>query len=100
VSGSPELGAWLRQQREVRYWSRIEMARRMIKVAGGHVDTPPPCTDHLAHNIYRWEQGKVGPSERYRLYWCEATGITPDQFGIPTTLPGVSYVRAGSRLGR
>lgn len=84
VNGSPELGAWLRRQREDRYWSRVEMARRMIKVASGHDDTPPPCTDHLAHNIYRWEHGKAGPSERYRLYWCEATGITPDQFGTPS----------------
>jgi transcriptional regulator with XRE-family HTH domain len=100
VTGSPELGAWLRQQREDRYWSRIELARRMIKVASRHDDTPPPCTDHLAHNIYRWEHGKAGPSERYRLYWCEATGITPDQFGIPTTLPEVRTVCAGSRLGQ
>jgi hypothetical protein len=60
------------------------MARRMIKVASGHDDTPPPCTDHLAHNIYRWEHGKVGLSERYRLYWCEATGIMPGQFGTPS----------------
>ena len=60
------------------------MARRMSKVASRHDDTPPPRVDHLAHNIYRWEHGKVGPSERYRLYWCEATGITPDQFGTPS----------------
>jgi hypothetical protein len=57
------------------------MARRMIDVAKGHEDTPPPCIDHLVRNIYRWERGAVGPSERYRLYWCEATGIKPGQFG-------------------
>src|SRR2546421_7474060 len=57
VKGNPELGAWLRQQREARYWSRVEMARRMTKMTSGHDDTPLPCTDHLAHNIYRWEHG-------------------------------------------
>ena len=63
-------GSQVRQQREDRYWSRIEMARRMIKVASGHDDTPPPCTDHLAHNIYRWERGTVSPGERSCVTLC------------------------------
>ena len=41
VQGEMPLGAWLRQQREARGWSRREQARRLIRPAG----TPgtPPC---------------------------------------------------------
>jgi hypothetical protein len=80
---SRELGAWLRDQREKRLWTRTEMARQLIKAAQNHGDAITSEIDHVAHCIYRWERGVVGPSERYRLYYCAALGIAPDRFGVP-----------------
>jgi hypothetical protein len=82
-AGFGELGAWLRQQREDRFWSRSEMARQLIAAAHAHGDTSLPSVDNIAHNIYRWERGVVGPGERYRLYYCKALGISLVSFGVP-----------------
>lgn len=75
------LGVWLRKQREERLWSRTEMARRLVKAASANGDTSLPSAEHVAHNIYRWERGKVAPAERYRLYYCKALGILAQEFG-------------------
>jgi len=32
MTASPDLGPWLRQQREQRSWTRTDMARRLIEV--------------------------------------------------------------------
>ena len=40
-----------------------------------------PCIDNICHNIYRWERGTVGLTERYKLYYCVAFGISADEFG-------------------
>jgi transcriptional regulator with XRE-family HTH domain len=79
----PDLGPWLRQQREQRSWSRNEMARRLIRVAQVSGDTAMPAVSDVAANIYRWERGTVAPSDRYRLYYCHSLGIPPDRFGGP-----------------
>jgi len=50
------------------------MARRLIRVAQVHGDTAMPATEDVAANIYRWEHGKVQPSDRYRLYYCHTLG--------------------------
>lgn len=76
-----ELGAWLRQQREARGWPRPEMARQLIKAAQARGDTSVPGVDSMCHNIYRWERGADGLSDRYKLHYCHALGITPSQFG-------------------
>lgn len=81
MTSGQELGTWLRQQREARSWARSEMARQLIKAAIANGDTSMPCVDNLTHNIYRWERGVVGPSERYRLCYCRALGIQPADFG-------------------
>jgi len=78
---SKELGAWLRQQREARGWPRPEMARQLIKAAQARGDTSIPGPDSMCHNIYRWERGTDGLSDRYKLHYCHALGITPSQFG-------------------
>src|SRR3954451_11281468 len=78
-----ELGAWLRQQREDRGWTRSEMARQLIRAARATGDTSLPGVDNISHNIYRWERGVVGPAERYRHYYCGALGITFGEFGRP-----------------
>lgn len=62
-----ELGKWLRQQRETRFWSREEMARQLIKAAHAKNDMSVPSVESLAHNIYRWERGTIGATEHYKL---------------------------------
>jgi transcriptional regulator with XRE-family HTH domain len=83
MTAPPDLGGWLRQQREQRSWTRTEMARRLIKVAQVSGDTAMPAAEDVAANIYRWERGTVTPSDRYRLYYCHTLGIPPDRFGDP-----------------
>ena len=85
---SSELGAWLRQQREDRGWTRSELARQLIKVARAKGDTSVPSADNISHNIYRWERGAVTPAERYQLYYSSAFGIPFSQFGAPAP-PGM-----------
>jgi transcriptional regulator with XRE-family HTH domain len=87
MTASPDLGAWLRQQREQRSWSRNELARRLIRVALVSGDTAMPAAEDVAANIYRWERGTVTPSDRYRLYYCHAMGIPPERFGDPSWDP-------------
>jgi len=58
------------------------MARQLIKVAKARDDASMPCIDNLCHNIYRWERGTVGLTERYKLYYCVAFGISADEFGV------------------
>jgi hypothetical protein len=76
-----ELSAWLRQQREERGWARPEMARRLIRAGEAAGDKSVPGLDSMCHNLYRWERGADIPSERYRLYYSRALGISPRQFG-------------------
>jgi hypothetical protein len=83
-----ELGAWLRQQREARCWSRPEMARQLIRAAHAADDRSMTDVDNLCHNIYRWERGAVSPGERYRLYYCRALSISPAAFGAETAEAG------------
>lgn len=81
VSGGQRVGEWLRQQRQARAWSRAEMARQLIKAARASDDTSLPGIDSICHNIYRWERGTVGLTERYKLYYCTALSLSPDEFG-------------------
>lgn len=91
VPDGRRLGEWLRRQRQARAWSRAEMARQLIKAARASDDTSLPGVENICHNIYRWERGTVGLSERYRLYYCAAFGISPGEFGAePGELPSFS----------
>jgi hypothetical protein len=78
---STELGAWLREQRESRGWTRPEMARQLIKAGHAKGDHSMPGLDSMCHNIYRWERGADGVSDRYRLLYCQVFGIPPSNFG-------------------
>lgn len=80
------LGVWLRAQRQARGWNVPEMARRLRKAAAGSGDTLPKNATLDSH-IRRWERGKISPSERYKLHYCTAFGIHPDQYG-PIPRPG------------
>jgi hypothetical protein len=97
--GGPALGAWLRQQREDRFWTRAEMARQLITAARS-LGEAVPGEEHVAHNIYRWERGVVAPTERYRVYYCKALGIPRASFGMPARPPEAgSGAQAGAIWG-
>src|SRR5437762_8553609 len=81
VPGGRELGEWLRRQRQACAWSGAEMARQLIKAGRASGDTSLPGIDSICHNIYRWERGTVGITERYKLYYCVVLGISPSDFG-------------------
>ena len=78
--GDPELGAWLRRERERRGWNKHEMVRRLIEAAREDGDTNLPGSEGTRRNVYRWE-AEGGVSERYRFYYCRAFGIDVAQFG-------------------
>jgi hypothetical protein len=75
-----EMAAWLRQQRENRGWSKVELARRLIQAGHAVGDTAVPELSGMVHNIHRWER-EGGISERHKLHYCRALGIHPSQFG-------------------
>ena len=77
MTAADGFGAWLRRQREQRLWTRTELARRIIQSARDHGDTTMPGTGSLTHNLYRWERGANGISDRYRLYCCDVLGAQP-----------------------
>jgi transcriptional regulator with XRE-family HTH domain len=93
MTAPPELGGWLRQQREQRSWSRNELARRLIRVAQVSGDAAMPAAADVAASIYRWERGTASPSDRYRLYYCHVLGIPPDRFGDPRWDPAQDVPR-------
>jgi transcriptional regulator with XRE-family HTH domain len=76
-----ELGRWLRDQREARGWSRAEMARRLTRAGQAKGDKAIPGLDSMMHNMYRWERGTDGLTERYKLYYCQVLGIPLNRFG-------------------
>ena len=76
-----ELGRWLRELREARGWTRPEMARQLIRAGHARGDKSMPGLDSMCHNLYRWERGADGPSERYKLCYCQVFGIPASHFG-------------------
>jgi tetratricopeptide (TPR) repeat protein len=78
-----KLGAWLRQQREDRGWTKAEMARRLTNAARDAGDKAIPDHSGMLHNLHRWER-EGGVSERYTLYYCRTLSIHPSQFGPDT----------------
>ena len=75
------LTAWLREQRLARGWSVAEMGRQLQQAAKTAGDHTVPRTAILTSYVRRWEAGKIGLTERYRLHYCTAFGIPPAQFG-------------------
>src|SRR6185437_15427330 len=60
-------GQWLRQQRQAQGWSISQMRRKLREAAKAKGDTLPD-NECLAVMIHRWENGRSGISERYRLH--------------------------------
>lgn len=83
------LTAWLREQRLARGWSMAEMGRQLQQAARNTGDRTVPSTAILASYVRRWEAGRIGLTERYRLHYCTAFRIAPGQFGArqPATQP-------------
>jgi transcriptional regulator with XRE-family HTH domain len=86
VQGEMPLGAWLRQQREARGWSKREQARLLIQAGRDAGDTAMPSVEDMTRNIRRWEHGGNEPTERYKLYYCKALEIPATEYGV--TAPG------------
>ncbi len=76
-----ELSGWLRALRQACGWNVPEMARQLREAAKANGDRAVPGNNAVCSYIRRWERGQVAPSERYRLHYCKAFGISPDQFG-------------------
>jgi transcriptional regulator with XRE-family HTH domain len=94
-----EPGTWLRQQRQARSWAVREMARRLIQAGHTAGDMAMPSLDSMSTYVRRWEHGQYTLTERYKLHYCTALGISPGQFGLaPLDAALVSPVRAGPRL--
>jgi hypothetical protein len=83
---STELGSWLRRQREARGLTRPEMARRLIQAGLAKGDNMPGV-ESMCHNIYRWERGADGLSERYKLCYCQIFSIEASHFGSAQAAP-------------
>src|SRR5215472_4151285 len=79
-------GAWLRSQRRARGWDVPQMARRLAVAAGEDRGTLP---DHetLTGYIRRWEAGRAGMSERYRLLFAKALDADRQDLEIPASAP-------------
>ena len=80
-----DLGTWLRRQRQANGWAVPEMARQLRMAATASGDRLPG-NRALLTMIRRWESGGAGVSERYRLHFCRAFDIKPDEIG-QATLP-------------
>jgi transcriptional regulator with XRE-family HTH domain len=81
VTGEVLAGAWLRDQRQSRGWTKRETARRLVQAGRDAGDTALPGVDTLCRYVHRWERGENGLTERYRLYYCLAFGIPAAGFG-------------------
>jgi len=57
------------------------MGRQLHKAARNANDNTVISVSIIVSYVRRWERDKIAPTERYRLYYCAALGITPEQFG-------------------
>jgi hypothetical protein len=69
------------------------MARRLRYAAHANDDHSVPGLDSMQHNIYRWERGADGISERYRLLYKSVLGIA-----LPTAESARSHVAGCSAI--
>jgi hypothetical protein len=98
VTAGDGFGAWLRRQREQRLWTRAELARRIIQSARDHGDTTMPTAANITHNLYRWERGANGISDRYRLYCCDVLGVRPGRPAAPARPAPPDGAASGGKL--
>jgi hypothetical protein len=82
-----DLGAWLYGHREARGWTNRDMASRIIEAGHAVDDKSMPSLDTMCRNVRRWERGHGSITERYKLHYCRALGISPAQFGTAPAVP-------------
>jgi hypothetical protein len=88
----------IRAERKARGWTVPVMARKLRDAADDPRDVPG--LESIIHNIFRWETGKFGISERYRNLYCRALdrteyelfGIESGESEIPVSDSGNQYV--------
>ena len=56
--------------------------RQQLRAAARAAGDSLPDNEYLSGMIRRWERGDNGMSERYRLHYCRAYGISPDEFSV------------------
>jgi transcriptional regulator with XRE-family HTH domain len=76
------IGARLRAERKLRLWDVPEMARRLASAAGSSRKTLP-AHDVLVGYVRRWEAGRAGVSDRFRMLYAAAFGMTEEDLFPP-----------------
>lgn len=69
--------------------------RRKLREAAKTAGDTLPDNDCLTVMIHRWENGRSGISERYRLHYCDAFQIPLDRFGDPAARPAARQPAPG-----
>ncbi len=75
-------GARLRAERKLRLWDVPEMARQLAGAAGTSRRTLP-AHDVLVGYVRRWESGRSGISDRFRMLYAAAFGMTEEDLFPP-----------------
>lgn len=70
--------------------------RRKLREAAKAAGDTLPNNECLTVMIHRWENGRSGISERYRLHYCEAFQIPADSFGDPAAGPMAGHPAASA----
>jgi transcriptional regulator with XRE-family HTH domain len=77
----------IRTERKACGWDKPEMARQLAHAAG-EARSSLPDHETLLGYVKRWERGAVGISERYRMLYARAFGMTEDElFDVPEDDP-------------
>jgi len=76
------VGARLRAERKLRLWDVPEMARQLASAAGSGRKTLP-AHDTLVGYVRRWESGRAGISDRFRMLYAAAFGIAEEDLFPP-----------------
>lgn len=71
------IGARLRAERKLRLWDVPEMARQLAGAAGSGRKTLP-AHDTLVGYVRRWESGRAGISDRFRMLYAVAFGMAEE----------------------
>lgn len=65
--------------------------RRQLREAARSAGDTLPSNECLNVMIRRWEDGRSGMSERYRLHYCGALQIPVEGFGDPDAIPATIH---------
>lgn len=84
----PPWAARLRAERQARFWSQKEMAKRLYEAAPPHVQARLPSRESIIRQLRDWEAGRWRPGDTYRRLYALAFDIDEaDLFGDPLRPP-------------